>query len=135
MANPTLATTTSLEAVKDTAFIIDVREEDEKEPAGLPVCKRAKAIPWKSWTCTLPTEGDHKVPPEGSNLPEDKSAPIITHCNGGGRGGKAKLSLEALGYTNVHNGGGPKGTPELWAVYGDGVADGTVGAVVGTAAQ
>ena len=38
-------------------------------------------------------------------LPENKDAPIITHCGRGGRGNKAKLLLEELGYTRVLNGG------------------------------
>ena len=46
-----------------------------------------------------------------------KATPIITHCGGGGRGQKAKLFLEAAGYTNVINGGGPK-VAELWASFG-----------------
>ena len=46
-----------------------------------------------------------------------KATPIITHCGGGGRGQKAKLFLEAAGYTNVLNGGGPE-VPELWASFG-----------------
>lgn len=81
MADP--ATAEALAAVKDEAFIIDCRNEDEK---GEGVCERANAIPWKSWTQGA-AEG-LKVPPEGSGLPEDKAAAIITHCRGGGRGGK-----------------------------------------------
>ena len=46
-----------------------------------------------------------------------KATPIITHCGGGGRGQKAKLFLEAAGYTNVLNGGGPA-EPTLWAAFG-----------------
>ena len=46
-----------------------------------------------------------------------KATPIITHCGGGGRGQKAKVFLEAAGYTNVLNGGGPS-VPELWESFG-----------------
>lgn len=47
----------------------------------------------------------------------DLATPIITHCGGGGRGQKAKEFLEAKGYTNVVNGGGPAVT-ELWDKFG-----------------
>lgn len=40
-------------------------------------------------------------------LPEDKATGIITHCKGGGRGFKSAVFLREMGYTNVHNGGGP----------------------------
>ena len=55
-----------------------------------------------------------------TSLPDDlaTSTPIITHCGGGGRGQLAKEFLEAKGYTNVLNGGGPKET-ECWAEFGD----------------
>lgn len=42
---------------------------------------------------------------------------IITHCGGGGRGQKAKLFLEANGFGNVVNGGGPEDS-ECWAEFG-----------------
>ena len=46
-----------------------------------------------------------------------EKAPIITHCGGGGRGQKAKDFLEAAGFGNVKNGGGPE-DDECWAVFG-----------------
>ena len=45
------------------------------------------------------------------------NVPIITHCGGGGRGQKAKEYLEAQGFTNVLNGGGPE-DDECWACFG-----------------
>jgi len=45
------------------------------------------------------------------------SCPVITHCGGGGRGQKAKEFLEANGFGNVRNGGGPE-DDECWAVFG-----------------
>jgi rhodanese-related sulfurtransferase len=48
-----------------------------------------------------------KLQAAGVALPEDKSAAIITHCGSGGRGGRAATLLQDLGFTNVHNGGGP----------------------------
>jgi phage shock protein E len=41
-----------------------------------------------------------------SNLLPDKSRHIIVYCAKGGRAEKARQTLEALGYTNVENGGG-----------------------------
>jgi rhodanese-related sulfurtransferase len=43
--------------------------------------------------------------------------PVITHCGGGGRGQKAKEYLEAAGFKNVKNGGGPEDT-ECWKEFG-----------------
>ena len=52
-------------------------------------------------------------------LPDvSKDTPVITHCGGGGRGQKAKEYLEANGFSNVLNGGGPKET-DCWAEFGD----------------
>ena len=47
-----------------------------------------------------------------------KDTPIITHCNSGGRGRKAKDFLTENGYTNVVNGGGPADA-ECWKEFGD----------------
>src|SRR5690349_11827428 len=41
-----------------------------------------------------------------SNLLPDKTQHIIVYCAKGGRAGKAKQTLESLGYTHVENGGG-----------------------------
>jgi len=40
------------------------------------------------------------------NRLRSKEQPIITCCASGMRSGAAKSKLEAMGYTNVHNGGG-----------------------------
>ena len=45
------------------------------------------------------------------------SVPVITHCGGGGRGQKAKDFLEANGFGNVANGGGPE-DEECWECFG-----------------
>ena len=52
-----------------------------------------------------------------SMLTMGKDTPIITHCGGGGRGQKAKDFLEANGFTNVINGGGPSEV-EHWEFFG-----------------
>ena len=56
---------------------------------------------------TTSAEFREKLVAAGVELPADRSAPIICHCGSGGRGGRAALFLEELGYLNVHNGGGP----------------------------
>lgn len=48
-----------------------------------------------------------KLAAAGVELPEDRGDAIITHCGSGGRGGRAQKMLQSLGFTNVHNGGGP----------------------------
>jgi phage shock protein E len=47
-----------------------------------------------------------------SKLLPDKSQHIIVYCARGVRAGKAKETLEAMGYTNVENGGGYKDMQE-----------------------
>jgi phage shock protein E len=49
----------------------------------------------------------------------DKSQHIILYCAKGGRAGKAKATLEGLGYTNVENGGGYKDMQERLAKLAD----------------
>ncbi|KAL7550959.1 hypothetical protein ACHAWF_014166 [Thalassiosira exigua] len=101
-------------------LVVDVRHPDASiEPgdakslavAGFPDAEkgcrpRAVNLPWSRATNSM-------------DLPDAaKDAPIVTHCGGGGRGQKAKDYLEANGFTNVLNGGGPKET-ECWAEFGD----------------
>ena len=105
------------------ATIIDLRDEDEKHEG---VCFGAVSVPWSTWTNVDDSEGvDNKLkrpPPSLFSLVVDKTRPIIAHCRGGGRGGKAKLSLEAAGYTNVLNGGGPQ-KPEIWSAWTTAASD------------
>lgn len=44
---------------------------------------------------------------------EDKNAKIYVYCRSGNRAGKAKSSLEKLGYTNVENVGGLQQAEDL----------------------
>lgn len=44
---------------------------------------------------------------------EDKDAEIYLYCRSGNRAGKAKVSLEELGYTNVKNVGGLQQAKDL----------------------
>ena len=71
----------------------------------LPFDRDTKSLPLEPLEAVLAAEG------------KGKDAPIITHCGGGGRGQKARVFLEDLGYTNVLNGGGPKVT-SLWEKFG-----------------
>lgn len=41
-----------------------------------------------------------------SEVTDDRDAKIILYCAVGGRAGKAKTTLQELGYTDVENGGG-----------------------------
>ena len=43
---------------------------------------------------------------EAAGVALDADRPIVTHCGGGGRGGKAAVLLRRLGY-DAFNGGGP----------------------------
>ena len=54
---------------------------------------------------TSSAEFREKLVAAGVELPADLSEPIVCHCGSGGRGGRAALLLEELGYVNVHNGG------------------------------
>lgn len=65
---------------------------------------------------TTPDEFLAKLAAAGVKLPEDKSAPIVTHCGSGGRGGRAAGLLRFLGHTGAHNGGGPKRITEAFAL-------------------
>ena len=84
-------------------------------PDGTTFRPRALNVPFKRKTVTLE---DTMIPAswivEGGGR---ENVPIITHCGGGGRGQKAKLYLEGLGYKNVVNGGGPSDA-ECFEVYG-----------------
>ena len=59
-----------------------------------------------------------KIPSEWIEAGGGKeSVPVITHCGGGGRGQKAKEFLQANGFGNVVNGGGPE-DDECWQCFG-----------------
>mmetsp|Transcript_46029 Transcript_46029/g.68531 ORF Transcript_46029/g.68531 Transcript_46029/m.68531 type:complete len:148 (-) Transcript_46029:157-600(-) len=100
-------------------LVVDVRNPDaEVEPGDIKsiavgplpaegIRPQATLLTYDRNTKSMP------LPPD--DVPKD--TPIITHCGGGGRGQKAKDFLEAAGYTNVVNGGGPKDT-ENWALFG-----------------
>jgi len=119
----------------DTLVVVDARSMDfSAEPedrsthqtapiAGTSVASpktRARAVnlPWNR-----PLERPDNFP---DALPSDwveaaggrEKVPIVTHCNGGGRGEKMKQFLKGQGFLNCVNGGGPKDT-ENWAVFGD----------------
>ena len=72
-------------------FLVDVRSQEEWDSGHL---RDAVWIPH--------TEITERI----SEVTEDKSAKVILYCRSGGRAGTAKEALEALGYTNVENGGG-----------------------------
>ena len=111
----TMSTAASLlSAVKSGATIIDLRDDDEKHEG---VCFGASSVPWSNWKKVDSENSENKLRLPPPSFPVvDKTQLIITHCRGGNRGGKAKLSLEAAGYTNVLNGGGPQKS-EVWCAW------------------
>ena len=109
-------------------IVIDVRNPDfSKEPGDAETVSKA------------PLAGSDADRPRAVNAPFDRKkgeldvsripaawieaaggvekVPVITHCGGGGRGQKAKEFLEAKGFKNVVNGGGPE-DQECWKIFG-----------------
>lgn len=117
------ALTKFVEAAGDRLIVVDVRNPDfnaepgdgkSNEKAPLSDCgstrKKALNVTYNRSSKSM----DLSLIPDGG----DKTVPIITHCGGGGRGQSAKEFLEAAGFTNVANGGGPE-DDECWACFGD----------------
>ncbi len=67
-------------------FLIDVRTAEEYRAGAVP---SAINIPYDVIQDNLPTQ--------------DRSARIVVYCRSGNRSGKAKATLEALGFQNVNN--------------------------------
>mmetsp|Transcript_32925 Transcript_32925/g.86990 ORF Transcript_32925/g.86990 Transcript_32925/m.86990 type:complete len:126 (-) Transcript_32925:58-435(-) len=93
--------------------VIDARDPNEVEGnKGGPALAGSVNVPFntdgaKQSDCPTTKEGYAAKLDAAGCLPEDKGAAIITHCGAGGRGGKSAAVVASLGYTNVHNGGGP----------------------------
>eukprot|EP00656_Telonema_subtile_P001922 TRINITY_DN10833_c0_g1_i4.p1 TRINITY_DN10833_c0_g1~~TRINITY_DN10833_c0_g1_i4.p1 ORF type:complete len:147 (-),score=24.72 TRINITY_DN10833_c0_g1_i4:137-577(-) len=113
---PGIATIEVLSTLKAT-LVLDVRDPNEVAAGkgGPPAAIKG------SVNCPLnidgvgqrerPTSVDEfllSLKENGVELPQDLGAPIVTHCGGGGRGGRAAALLRDLGFLNVHNGGGPR---------------------------
>ncbi|MEJ7601820.1 MAG: rhodanese-like domain-containing protein [Kofleriaceae bacterium] len=77
------------------AHVIDVRTEEEFDAAHL---DRATNLPIEE----LPARMAEVEKLVGG----DKTARVVVYCASGNRAGKAKLQLDAAGYTQVVNGGG-----------------------------
>ncbi len=67
-------------------YLIDVRTAEEYRAGAIP---SALNIPYDVIQDNLPTQ--------------DRSARIVVYCRSGNRSGKAKATLEALGFQNVNN--------------------------------
>ena len=67
-------------------LLVDVRDADEWQESHIPDAKNFSRG-------TVELEIEEAAP--------DLSAPIITHCGGGGRSALAAESLQRMGYTNV----------------------------------
>ncbi len=78
------------ELVKQGALLVDVRSKEEFD--------------------IISVDGASNIPLDvlPGNLKKfgNKDSSVIVFCASGNRSGIAKNALEALGYTNVHNGGG-----------------------------
>ena len=107
-----------VKAAGDKLFVSDVRNPDAEAEPGDQKSLAVAPLPspgYRPQAQNLIYDRETKSMP----LPDvDKDTPIITHCGGGGRGQLAKEYLEANGFTNVINGGGPKET-DCWAEFGD----------------
>mmetsp|Transcript_64983 Transcript_64983/g.186769 ORF Transcript_64983/g.186769 Transcript_64983/m.186769 type:complete len:130 (-) Transcript_64983:110-499(-) len=101
-----------LRELKDP-LIIDARDPEEvTERKGGPPLEGSINVPFNmdgAQQSDRPTSASDYVAKleEAKALPAEKDAAIITHCGAGGRGGKSCAVIASLGYTNVHNGGGP----------------------------
>ena len=84
------AATPSSEVAANTV-IIDVRSQQEWDAGHI---EQATLIPHSEIAARI------------AEVAPDKSQPIALYCRSGGRAGKAKAELEAMGYTNVQNWGG-----------------------------
>jgi len=79
------------EAIRGGAVLVDVRTRDEFDQGHL---EGAKLIPYD------------EIASRTTELGDDKAATIVLYCRTGNRSGKAKGTLESLGYTHVINAGG-----------------------------
>ena len=115
-----------VEAAGDKLIVVDVRNTDFEEEPGDAKTNEKAPIGAAARALAVNVIYDRKSSAmDLSKIPADRiaagggkeSVPIITHCGGGGRGQKAKDYLEANGFGNVKNGGGPE-DEECWAVFG-----------------
>eukprot|EP00614_Pseudopedinella_elastica_P006886 CAMPEP_0172599888 /NCGR_PEP_ID=MMETSP1068-20121228/20019_1 /TAXON_ID=35684 /ORGANISM="Pseudopedinella elastica, Strain CCMP716" /LENGTH=130 /DNA_ID=CAMNT_0013400303 /DNA_START=52 /DNA_END=444 /DNA_ORIENTATION=+ len=97
-------------------IVLDLRDPNEVEkgkggpPAKIPgsvnVPLNHDGVPQAERETTV-EEFLAKIADAGVELPTDKNQAIVTHCGSGGRGNRGAILLRELGFTNVHNGGGP----------------------------
>lgn len=91
-ASSTVASETEVaELLRNGAVLVDVRTQSEFDSGHL---KDAIHLPYERI----------------SELPQmvklSKDTPVVVYCRSGNRSGKAKATLDGLGYTRVVNGGG-----------------------------
>jgi phage shock protein E len=79
------------QAIAEGAVVIDVRTDQEFRDGHLPA---AINIPYDVIAARV------------SELPSDRTQPIVLYCRSGRRSGIAKQSLEELGFTRAINAGG-----------------------------
>jgi rhodanese-related sulfurtransferase len=108
-----------VEKAGDRLVVVDLRNPNADEEPGDVKSLAAAGLPsegYRPHAVHLQWDRErHTMPLPDASIPKD--SPIITHCGGGGRGQMAKEYLEAQGFTNVLNGGGPK-EKECWKTFG-----------------
>ena len=117
-----------VDAAGEKLIVVDVRNPDfavepgdgkSNDKAPLAACGVARTRAVNVFYDRTSSSMDlSKIPSEWIEAGGGKATvPVITHCGGGGRGQKAKDFLEANGFGNVANGGGPE-DDECWACFG-----------------
>jgi phage shock protein E len=86
---------TAKKLIAEGAVVLDVRSPQEFSGEHLPTATNLPVaeVPQRLAEVEKLTGGD-------------KAKPVVVYCGAGGRAQKAKVELEAAGYTNVVNGGG-----------------------------
>lgn len=84
-------------------IVLDVRTEDEIAAAKL---ETPSNVEWTKTGCSR-TECP-ALEKNAAEFVKDKNATVVIYCASGARANRAKITLEAQGYTKVLNGGGLK---------------------------
>ena len=90
-ADAPITTSETWEAIRGGAVLVDVRTQDEFDQGHL---DGALLIPYD------------EIARRASELGDSRERTIVLYCRTGNRSGKAKGTLDELGYTHVINAGG-----------------------------
>lgn len=96
------------EALAADALVVDVRDANERSELwpGAVACPINVNDQKQSEHATSLAEFQAALRECGVQLPGDRSAFVVTHCNSGGRGGLARDYLQQMGFVNAVNGAG-----------------------------